>query len=65
MPIYRQPRRPQGRFSLGGQGGAAPNFTFATLYRLRRWRNGQFESVFEKGRFLPQGENPAALFVSA
>jgi hypothetical protein len=22
----------------GGQGGAAPDFTFATLYRLRRWK---------------------------
>ena len=23
---------------IGGQGGAAPDFTFATLYRLRRWK---------------------------
>jgi hypothetical protein len=22
----------------GDQGGAAPDFTFATLYRLRRWK---------------------------
>ncbi len=47
---------------VGGQGGATPDFTFATLYRLRRWRNGGFEPVLTKGRFLAQTENPAALF---
>src|SRR5271154_1763932 len=24
---------------VGGQGGAAPDFTFATLYRVRQWKN--------------------------
>ena len=47
---------------VGGQGGAAPDFTFATLYRLRRWRGGQWETVLDRGRFVAQADNVAALF---
>jgi LmbE family N-acetylglucosaminyl deacetylase len=45
-----------------GQGGAAPDFTFATLYRLRRWRNGGFENVLERGRAFSQADSVAGLF---
>ena len=37
---------------VGGQGGAAPRFPFATLYRLRRWENGRFHNIFEGGQVL-------------
>lgn len=47
---------------VGGQGGASPDFMFGTLYRLRRWRGGKFETVLENGRFLSCADNPAALF---
>ncbi|MFA5262939.1 MAG: PIG-L family deacetylase [Opitutaceae bacterium] len=47
---------------VGGQGAAVPDFTFATLYRLRRWRNGRFEPVLAKGRFLAASEDPSSLF---
>jgi len=47
---------------VGGQGGAAPDFVFATLYRLRRWSNGQFTPVLRTGRFLADSENPSQLF---
>lgn len=46
---------------VGGQGGAAPDFTFATLYRLRRWRDGKLEHVFEGGRNLAASENAGQL----
>jgi N-acetylglucosamine malate deacetylase 1 len=42
---------------VGGQGAAAPDFTFATLYRLRHWRNGQFSEVLEKGRFISANDS--------
>lgn len=38
---------------VGGQGGAAPDFTFATLYRVRRWAEGGLRDVFVGGRVLP------------
>jgi LmbE family N-acetylglucosaminyl deacetylase len=45
-----------------GQGGAAPDFTFATLYRLRRWERGGFHDVLGKGRAVSQSESVEALF---
>ncbi len=45
-----------------GQGGAAPDFTFATLYRLRRWRGGKFEPVLEKGKALSQSDAVDVIF---
>ena len=42
---------------VGGQGGAAPDFTFATLYRLRRWERGGLQAVFEGGRHLAASAN--------
>ena len=47
---------------VGGQGGAAPDFTFATLYRLRRWRGGKFETLLEKGKAVSQREDAQNLF---
>ena len=62
MPAWMIDNVRRGGELVGGQGGAAPDFAFATLYRLRRWRNGGFEQVWSKGRFLAQSENPASLF---
>lgn len=47
---------------VGGQGGAAPDYLFATLYRLRRWQNGGFVTFYEGGRNLAATDNPASLF---
>jgi len=62
MPAWMIDNVRRGSELVGGQGGAAPNFAFATLYRLRRWRNGAFEQPSSKGRFLALTENPRALF---
>jgi len=50
---------------VGGQGGAAPSFIFATLYRLRRWEKTDFVPVYEGGRTLSAQEDPASLFAGA
>jgi len=47
---------------VGGQGGAAPPFVFAQLFRLRRWTGSQVENCYAGGRFLKASENPADLF---
>lgn len=47
---------------VGGQGGAAPDFTFATLYRLRRWSAHQFNPMIERGKFLSASDDLSALF---
>jgi hypothetical protein len=48
---------------VGGQGGAAPDFTFATLYRLRRWHDGKLEPVLQKGKFVSVNDTLATLFL--
>jgi hypothetical protein len=50
---------------VGGQGGAAPDFLFATLYRLRRWRDGELAATFEGGRFVSRSEDLARLFAAS
>jgi LmbE family N-acetylglucosaminyl deacetylase len=64
MPAWMIDNVRRGGELVGGQGGAAPNFAFATLYRLRQWGNGAFANVLDQGRFLGQTENPMAVFSS-
>jgi LmbE family N-acetylglucosaminyl deacetylase len=47
---------------VGGQGGTAPPFAFATLYRLRHWENGRFHNIFEGGQVLSSQDDLSKLF---
>lgn len=62
LPAWMQDNVRRGSEIVGGQGEAAPDFGFATLYRLRRWRAGGFESVLQGGRQLGQHQDPRSLF---
>lgn len=55
MPAWLMDNVRRGGELVGGQGGAAPDFRFATLYRLRRWQNGRLENVIERGEFIASG----------
>ncbi|HUC86423.1 MAG TPA: PIG-L family deacetylase [Candidatus Acidoferrales bacterium] len=44
---------------VGGQGGVAPEFTFATLYRVSHWKNGRVEEAYVGGKQIAVGESPA------
>jgi LmbE family N-acetylglucosaminyl deacetylase len=59
VPPWMQDNVRRGGELVGGQGGAAPDFDFCTLYRLRRWQGGQLHTTFEGGRSLPMGANAA------
>ena len=61
LPAWMQDNVRRGSELVGGQGEAAPDFTFATLYRLRRWKEGRLENVFDGGKILPSALNPAGL----
>lgn len=45
-----------------GQGGAAPDFTFAALYRLHKWRDSQATRLFTGGKPVPISMNIGELF---
>ena len=62
LPAWMQDNVRRGSEVVGGQGQAAPDFTFATLYRMRRWKNGAFHQVFEGGKTLPSSVKAGTLF---
>ncbi len=62
MPAWMMDNVRRGAEIVGGQGGAAPDFTFAALYRLRKWSQGRVQPVLTHGKFLSKSENPASLF---
>jgi len=55
LPAWMQDNVRRGGELVGGQGGAVPDFFFATLYRLRKWANGGFIDIQEGGKFVPMG----------
>jgi hypothetical protein len=57
VPAWMQDNVRRGGELVGGQGGAAPDFTFATLYRLRRWADNGFQKIYEGGRHLGMAVN--------
>ncbi len=60
LPAWMQDNVRRGTELVGGQGGAAPQFVFAQLFRIGRWRNGAAE--WFKAQFLPASQNAASLF---
>jgi len=61
VPPWMQDNVRRGGELVGGQGGAAPDFAFCTLYRLRRWGNGQLQATYTGGRSLAAAESAATL----
>jgi len=49
LPAWMQDNVRRGGELVGGQGCAVPDFGFATLYRLRKWKNGELVNVLEHG----------------
>jgi N-acetylglucosamine malate deacetylase 1 len=65
MPSWLQDNVRRGGEVVGGQGGAAPDFAFATLYGARRFRQGRLEPAWAGGRQLAAGADPLALLDAA
>jgi LmbE family N-acetylglucosaminyl deacetylase len=61
LPAWLQDNVRRGGEIVGAQGSAPPDFTFATLYRVRRWRAGQLEAAWSSGRVLAATDDPAAV----
>ncbi|HAB17041.1 MAG TPA: PIG-L family deacetylase [Verrucomicrobiota bacterium] len=62
LPAWMQDNVRRGSELVGGQGGPAPSFGFATLYRLRTWRDGHLVEAWTGGRNLAATEDPVVLF---
>ena len=62
LPAYLMDNVRRGTELVGGQGGAAPDFSFAAIYRLRRWTRGAVVKMFEGGRQISRSQNVGELF---
>ena len=62
MPAWMIDNVRRGSELVQGKGETAPEMTFATLYRLRRWRNGALSDASPKGRVLTTANDLQPLF---
>lgn len=62
LPAWMLDNVRRGAELVGGQGAAAPDFTFAALNRLRAWRGGKVEKVFDGGKLVSCRTNIGELF---
>jgi N-acetylglucosamine malate deacetylase 1 len=62
MPAWLQDNVRRGAELVGGQGSTAPDFIFATLYRVHRWHNGSMRQAFSGGQIISAKDTLAPLF---
>ncbi|MDD5483609.1 MAG: PIG-L family deacetylase [Kiritimatiellae bacterium] len=62
LPPWMQDNVRRGGELVGGQGGAAPEFVFAVLYRLQKWNRRKLEAAREKGRFVSCNDSLSLIF---
>lgn len=61
LPAWMQDNVRRGGELVGGQGGAPPEFAYATLYRFGRWTGAGWEKVEPPNRMLAAGISVACL----
>lgn len=57
MPGWMQDNVRRGAEVIGGQGNAAPDFDFATLYSVNRWNGRNLIPAWRGGKILPIGSS--------
>lgn len=62
LPAWMVDNVRRGGEIVGGQGAAAPDFDFATLYGLSRWADGKLNRLYPEGKVLGASADPAGLF---
>lgn len=62
LPAWMMDNVRRGAEVVGEQGGAAPDFKFAVLYRLGKWSRGTVTPTHEGGKQLPVDVNAGTLF---
>jgi hypothetical protein len=62
LPAWMLDNVRRGAELVGGRGAKAPDFAFATIYHLQKWRGGKLQKVFSNGKFLSCRENATNLF---
>jgi N-acetylglucosamine malate deacetylase 1 len=63
LPAWMIDNVRRGAELVGGQGGVAPSFAFATLYRLRHWTDGRLHEVLDCGHCSLAQDDLSKLFL--
>jgi hypothetical protein len=61
LPAWMMDNVRRGSELVRGKGKRAPDFTFATIYRIQRWRNGKIQSAVD-WKVLSSNEHVEKLF---
>jgi LmbE family N-acetylglucosaminyl deacetylase len=62
LPAWLMDNVRRGAELVHSRGDTAPEFAFATLYRLRRWADGRMQDLPARGRALAWGDDLGPLF---
>ncbi|HSU52816.1 MAG TPA: PIG-L family deacetylase [Candidatus Dormibacteraeota bacterium] len=62
LPAWMMDNVRRGSELVGGQGGAAPDFKFAALYRLRKWSEARVQEAHTGGKQTASDQNIGTLF---
>jgi N-acetylglucosamine malate deacetylase 1 len=62
LPAWMQDNVRRGGELVGGQGTAAPDFIFATLYRLQKWTHLKLELGAKTGKFVSCNDSLMQIF---
>lgn len=62
LPAWMEDNVRRGAELVGGQGGAAPDYQFATLYRVHTWKNGRLEDTYAGGRQISARQSAGDFF---
>jgi LmbE family N-acetylglucosaminyl deacetylase len=62
LPAWMLDNVRRGAELVGGRGAKAPDFMFATIYRLQRCGGGNVRNPFSGGKYLSAAQNAAGLF---
>ena len=57
LPAWMQDNVRRGSEVVGGQGGQACAFDFATLYRVNRWQKDRLIPAWDRGKMLPSTQS--------
>ena len=62
LPAWMMDNVRRGSELVGGQGGVAPDFTFAALCRLSKWSQGRIKPCLSSGKHISRHTNVGELF---
>lgn len=62
MPAWLIDNVRRGAELVGGQGGASPDFMFATLYQARQWKNSRVEEIYSGGKQITAKDFAGGMF---